>query len=445
MKKPALLMFLAACTVSSLEAANWPQFRGPGFNGSSEEKNLPAAWSLTQNVVWKSTLPGDSASTPIVWDDHVFVSTTDTDTGKLKAMCFDRRSGELLWDHDVANGLRRENSSNYASPSPATDGRLVVFFYGNGDLVTCDYSGRELWSRNIQKDFGWFHFGWTFSSSPLLYDGKLILQVLQRDVAVRENETDGELHDSFLLALDPETGREIWKSVRPSNARAESREAFTTPTPFEHNGRRELLVIGGDALTGHDLTSGSELWRWETWNPERIGSWRHVPSPVASQGIVLVCAPKREPVYAIQTGGKGRLDDSAIAWKSGGARSGISADVPTPAFYDGSFFVLLGPNRGQPMLSRVNPGTGEVEWAAKIPRGSKYEASPLAADGRIYVINFGGDVTVVDAENGSIITTIPMDEEGHVRNRSSIVAAQGHLFIRAGLDLFCIGRAHDAE
>lgn len=440
MKKLLSVIGILALSAASLHAGDWAQFRGPHFNGSADESNLPTQWSLTENVAWKASLPGDSASTPIVFGDHVFVSTTDTTKNKLKAMCFDRRSGNLLWDHDIPGKLRRKHRSNFASPTPATDGKVVVFLFGNGEIATYDYSGRELWARNIQKDYGWFHFGWTYSTSPLLYDGKLILQVLQRDEATSQDETDGKLHDSFLLAVEPETGNVIWKSTRPSQAVAESRESFTTPTPVTINGREELLVIGGDALTGHDLTDGRELWRWETWNPQHIGHWRHVPSPVANDDVVLVCAPKREPVYAIRTGGKGQLDDSAIAWQSKGANSGISADVPTPAFYDGSFFVLFGPNRGQPKLSRVEPKTGDVIWSTNVPRGKKYEASPLAADGKIYVMDFDGAVTIIDANDGKVINTIAMDGKSGVENRSSIVAAGGQLFIRAGNDLYCIGK-----
>ncbi len=193
----------------------------------------------------------------------------------------------------------------------------------------------------------------------------------------RENE-------SYLLAMDPRTGKELWRHVRPSQAKAESREAFTTPIPFEHDGRKELLVAGGDDITGHDPATGKELWRWGTWNPGRIGHWRLVPSPIAGDGIILACAPKKDPIYAIKAGGEGRLDDDSVAWVSRDTRD-LTADVPTPAFYDGDFFVLSDPRK---MLLRVDPQTGAVKWSVRTPGTDKYEASPLVADGKIYLINF---------------------------------------------------------
>ena len=256
--------------VSTVQGANWPQWRGPNFNGSTEEKNLPSSWSRTENISWSADLPGASASTPIVGEDRVFVSSTDPTADVLKALCFDRRSGQLLWQHDVVEGIRKDERSYFATPSPVTDGTRVVFFYGNGALVAYDLSGTEIWSRNIQLELGEFAFNWTFSSSPVLFDGKLFLQVLQRDVAVQGRGFTDRKNESYLLAMNPATGETLWREIRPSKARAESRESFATPVPFEFQGRKELLVTGGDDVTGHDLVTGQELWRWGTSNPDRI-------------------------------------------------------------------------------------------------------------------------------------------------------------------------------
>jgi outer membrane protein assembly factor BamB len=194
--------------------------------------------------------------------------------------------------------------------------------------------------------------------------------------------------------------------------------------------------VGGDDLTGHDPETGQELWRWGTWNPERIGHWRHVPSAVAGDGIILVCAPKQSPIYAIRHGDRGVLGDQAIAWVSQEDRD-VAADVPTPAFYDGDFFVL---NDLRRMLCRVEPQTGKVKWKIRTPGSDKYEASPLAADGKIYLVNFVGDVVIVDADSGEILNNISMDDPSEDNIRSTISAAHGQLFIRTNRKLYCVGQ-----
>ncbi|MFP6574099.1 MAG: PQQ-binding-like beta-propeller repeat protein, partial [Pirellulaceae bacterium] len=239
--KTTTFLALVLMVASVAQADNWGQFRGPNFNGSTAEKDLPSKWSQTENVAWVADLPGASAATPIVWGDHVFVSSTDAKAKTLKAMCLDRKTGKLLWDHEISKGLNRDSRSNYSAPTPATDGKHVVFFFGNGELITYDFAGKKLWGRNIQKELGSFAFQWTFSTSPLLFEGKLYLQVLQRDTAVRGSGFTDKKNESYLLAMDPATGKTLWRHVRPSEAQAESLEAFSTPIPYTAGGRKELL------------------------------------------------------------------------------------------------------------------------------------------------------------------------------------------------------------
>lgn len=432
-----LLLLTVILTTGSARAENWPQWRGPFFNGSTDETGLPDDWSRTANIAWSADLPGCAASTPIIWEDRVFLSGVDAARDQLQAMCFDRRSGRLLWQHDVAKGIQKDDRSNFASASPATDGQVVVFFFGNGRLATYDLAGKSLWQRDLHKDYGEFAFLWTFSSSPLLFDGKLYMQVLQRDVPVTSRGRSGGEIESYLLALDPQTGKTLWRHVRPSEARAESREAFTTPIPLGSPENAQLLIAGGDALTGHDPQTGRELWRWGDWNPERIPHWRLVPSPVAGDGIVLLCAPKRDPIYAVRSMGAGALSDDDVVWVSREARE-VSSDVPTPAYYDGDFFVLSDVRQ---RLTRVEPQTGKVKWSIPTPGQTKYEASPLAADGKIYLVNFDGLVTIVRAADGEILRQIPMDQpQGGEKVRASIAAAGGQLFIRTTRKLYCVGQ-----
>ena len=437
MRKYCIFLVLVLVCVSAAFGGDWPHWRGPYFNGSTDEKNLPSNWSTTENVAWSVDLAGCSAATPIVRGDRVFLSGVDKDRDMLLAMCFDRSNGELLWQHDIAKVIGRDRRSTYAAGSAVTDGKLVVFLYGNGELVCYEVNGRRKWARNIQDDYGPFAFLWTYGGSATLFDGRLYLQVLQRDVPVRGRGLRDKKNESYILAMNPETGKTLWRQIRPSKARAESLEAFSTPIPFSFGGKEQLLIVGGDVLTAHDLKTGKELWRWGTYNPRRVGHWRLVPSPVAGDGVVLACGPKNAPIYAIRPSGSGVLDDSAIAWNSEDVRE-VTSDVPTPAFYDGDFFVLSDLRKS---LSRVAPRTGKVKWTVRTPGDYKYEASPLAADGKIYLINHSGDVAIINAANGDVLKVIDMGKSsGREVVRASISAAYGQLFIRTTRKLYCVGK-----
>ncbi len=430
------LVAVSAAATSPGRAGEWPHWRGPFFNGSSDEKNLPSQWSTSENIAWSAEVPG-GAATPIVCGSCVFVSGADADKDTLQAMCFDRREGKRLWQHDVAQGIQKDERSNYASPSPVADGKLAVFFYGNGDLVCFNLDGSTRWKRNIQKDYGPFAYQWTPSSSPTLFDGKLYLQVLERDVAVGRYGFKDRENESYLLALDPQSGKKLWRQIRPTKAVAESRESYATVIPFEVKGQWQLLVAGGDVLSSHSPADGRELWRGGDYDSARVGNWRLIPSPVGGDGIALVCAPKREPVYAVEADGATTGGQHPNAWVSRDAKD-LTTDVPTPAFYDGDFFVLSDLRK---CLSRIEPRSGKVKWSVKTPGGVKYEASPLAADGKIYLINFNGQVAIFSAADGSLQRVIPMDPTtGHEPIRATIAAAGGQLFIRTSHNLYCVGK-----
>lgn len=444
MVKYAFFILLALTALPLAQANEWTQWRGPFFNGSTDEKNLPSQWSQTENIAWSVELAGVAASTPIVSGTRVFLSGVDAQRDVLLATCYERATGKQLWSHDVGKGTHHDTRSNYASSSPVTDGKMVIFFYGNGLLLAFDMEGKKLWERDIQKDEGPFAFNWTFSTSPLLYGDKLYLQVLQRDVAVSGRGRTDRDNESYLLAMDPKTGKNLWRSKRHSDAVAESREAFTTPIPGELNKRALLFLAGGDALSAHDPENGEELWRWGAWNPQRIPHWRLVPSPVVGDTVVLLCAPKGEPIYAVLPQGKKKAagkrpsaDVRLIAWKSPKGKE-LSSDVPTPAFFSHDFFVLSDVRK---TLSRVESQTGQVKWSTPTPGRAKYEASPLVADNKIYTINFDGQVAIFHAATGDLLRTIPMDKpaSGEVV-RSSIVAAGGQLFIRTTRKLYCVGK-----
>lgn len=431
---PAILAF----SLSSAEGADWLHWRGPNFDGSSSDSaSYPATFSKTSNVKWVGELPGTGASTPIVSGDLIFVTSVDEEEQAVVAVALDRGTGKIRWSKTIAPGIRKDDRSDFAGPSAVADGQRVLFFTGNGHLAAFDYEGKELWKRDIQKDYGEFAFGWTFSTSPLIYDEKVYLQVLQRDTAVDGRGFTDRMNESYLLALNVSDGKELWKVRRPTDAQMESREAFTSPIVSTHNGKTELLVVGGDFLTGHDPATGEEKWRWGTWNQDHKEKfWRLVPSPVYGEGIILACAPKKQPVYGVRAGGSGNLGPRAIAWSSADEKS-VSSDVPTPLFYDGRFYIL---NEGRKILNCIEPKTGKVLWSENLDAKVKLEASPTAADGKIYLMSHLGEVFVVKAgDDFELLHTTTLGESQSVNIRASIVPSHGNLFIRTDDKVYCIG------
>ena len=435
---------MAALALLLLAFQDWPHWRGPSFDGASTVTGLPGEISREKGVRWTAELPGPGAATPIVLGERVFVTAAVEDAG-LIAMCLDAKTGKVLWEDEAGSGYRsggkgsktrRDDRSDYASPSPVAYAEGVMFLFGNGDLVAYDLEGRRRWARNLQGELGDFAFQWTFGASPTLSGGRLLLPVLQRD-----RPTDGtpgaEPIASFLLALDPATGKTSFQVTRPAPAQMESLESYASVIPCSAGGREELLVVGGDVITSHDPATGAELWRWGTWNEgHREKWWRIVPSPVVGAGHVLVCAPKRAPVYALKLGGSGTRGEEALSWKSSGRPNPVSSDVPTPLFYRGRFFVLSESG----VLSRVEPATGKVDWSTELPERVPWEASPTGADGSVWCVAHSGLVASVDAESGEISVRAAMGEEDEGPVRSSLAAAHGALFLRTSSRLFCIGK-----
>jgi len=448
----AALLLGRGARAQAARGQNWGNWRGPTYDGSSDATGLPVRFSPTEGLRWTAALPGPAAATPVVWGNAVFVSTVDLQARQLMALCLDRATGKERWRRAVGSGYRPggqgneiqlDDKSNYASPSPATDGRHVVFFYGNGDLTVFDLAGKQLWARNLQKEDGDFAFSFTFSTSPLLWGGRLYMQVLQRDAPIGARGRAGA--QSYLLALDPATGRQQWRAVRPPgvDAGAESLEAYSTPMPFQHGGRREILIAGGDILSGHDPATGREFWRWGTWNEDpgvpssryRRKDFRLVPSPVAGGGVVLGCGPKTKPVYAVKAGLTGDVSETGLAWRSE-VRGDVTADVPTPAFHRGRFYVVSDLKKA---LSAVDARDGRVLWTVPMPARTPVWASPTVADGKVYAMSQEGEVLVFDAEKGTLLASNAM-AEGERDLRSCVAIAGGNLFVRTNTRLYCVGK-----
>jgi outer membrane protein assembly factor BamB len=422
--KAAIALSICLAAASGL-AANWPQWRGPELNGSTSETNLPATWSKTENVLWSAPLPGPSHATPIIWDESIFINTPDADANLL-LMCLDRHSGALRWQKQVGVGNRAKGRNNMASPSPVTDGKTVWTLFGTGDLAAFDFSGNQLWARSLTKEYGRFVINWLYGSSPLLYKGRLYLEVLRRVPG-----------DSFLLCLDPQTGSNIWRQVRPTDAIQESQEAYSTPMPSECEGHTEIIVVGGDYVTGHDAATGEELWRGGGLrNFDHRPDSRLVPSPVVADGLLFVCGAKRNPFLAFHDCGRGDITTSGLAWSS----SEDTTDCATPLLYQGKLFVLDGDKQ---TLACFEPKTGKVIWRQPLGVHEIFRASPTGADGKIYCFSEYATAVVLSAADGRVLSTIKMGEADRTDeglSHSTIAAAQGCLFVRTPAHLYCVAK-----
>jgi outer membrane protein assembly factor BamB len=424
------LISRGACACLCLAAltgagANWPQWRGPFLNGSTSETNLPENWSKTENVLWSTPMPGPSHATPIIWDDSVFATSPDPDANLL-LICLDRGTGAVRWQKTVGVGNQARGRNNMASPSPVTDGKTVWALFGTGDLAAFDFSGKPLWARSLTKEYGRFVMNWIYGASPLLYKDRLYVQVLRR--------MPGE---SFLLCLDPQTGTNIWRHIRPTDAIEESEEAYTTPMPMECSGRTEIVVAGGDYVTGHDAATGEELWRGGGLrNFQHLPDSRLVPSPVLADGMVFVCGAKRNPLLAFRECGTGDITSSGLAW----SYSEYSTDCTTPLFYQDRLYMLDGDKR---VMVCLEPTTGRVIWKQPMGISHIFRASPTGADGKIYCFSEYATAVVMSAADGKILQTIPMGEGPQTDDglsHATISAAQGCLFVRTPKRLYCIGK-----
>jgi outer membrane protein assembly factor BamB len=425
------LMALALLICNPSQGEDWPQWRGPYFNGSTTEKGLPAQWSKTENVAWVAPLPGYSSATPIIWEDSVFLASPD-EQKSLLLLCLDRKTGQVRWRKAAGSGDRQKGLNNMASPSPVTDGKRVISMFATGDLAAFDLNGRELWKRDLGKEYGRFAIMWMYGSSPMLYGGRLYVQVLQHNPCPEDytHAQDGNpKRESFLLCLDPATGTNLWRQVRPTDAIDESQEAYSTPIPYAGKQGEEILVVGADYVTAHSPETGAELWRCGGLNVRKEHAWRLVPSIVVADGMIIACGPRRDPVLGIKDGGRGLVTETHIAWQF----KEFPSDCVTPLYYQGKLYVLDGDHQ---MMTRLEPQTGAKEWQGNLGVKEIFRASPTGADGKIYCISESGTAVVLEAgPEFKVLSTIRM---GEAPVRASIAVARGDLFIRTAQNLYCV-------
>ena len=436
---------------------DWPQWRGPAQDGVSNAAGLPTTWGPEENIVWKCAMPSWSGSTPILWGERIFLvspSAVDAETldkyaeeqrkraeeggdqrgrrrggargGRhpggetMQLLCLSKQDGKLLWTQPIDSGNKLYMKGNNASPSPVTDGEHLWAVAGTGAIAAFDMAGKRVWARNLQDDYGEFGHQWGYACSPLLHEGKLIVEVLHG------SHTD---EPSYVVAFDAASGKPVWKVDRPTDAPRESPDAYTTPLLLKHAGQTQIVISGGDCVTGHDPDSGKELWRVRGLNPRGASNYRIVASPLAAGGMIY--APTRvQPLLAIRLDDEVRPGDDDVAWKwddRGGP------DVPTPAC-DGSLFYMVSDSG---MATCLDAKTGAVIWGPERTAQGSVSSSPLLADGKLYFTNEEG-VTVVLAA-GKEFKLLAQNELDGSYTLSSPVASGERLYIRTQDYLYCIG------
>jgi outer membrane protein assembly factor BamB len=438
MAKKALLSIVVMMSLFGVEvqAGHWPHWRGPFLNGSANEKNLPGKLSLDKNVKWVSSLPGHSSATPVVCKGRVFVSSTDKESKDLLGLCFDAKTGKELWRKKLGTATRTIRRNNMATPSPVTDGDNVYFMYGTGELTGLSYDGDIIWTRNIEADYGSISTNWGYSSSPLIYDDKLYILV-QRGASmfqlVDEKDEGSKSAEPCLLAIDPKTGKNIWKQPRKTDAIAEALDAYSSPIAFQNAGQAEIITIGADYVISNDADTGRELWRYE-YSERKIRNWRVVPSPVAAEGLIYGVQPRGgNDLFVIKLdNGSGRLSKNYVTWTF----SGPTPDVSTPLYYKGSLYVLDG--QRSKTVTCLDAKTSHKRWHGDIGGSGPWRASLTAADDKIYCINESSEVIVIAADpvKFQILSRIDLEDPPV---QASIAIAEGHLFIRTAGKLFCMG------
>ncbi len=406
------------------KGSDWMNWRGPFYNGTGEAKNLPISWSLDEkeNIAWVIELPGKGSSTPIIAGDHIFITSSIKADKSLLAICVSKKNGKILWEKKLGTG-RKVKRNNMASSSAVTDGKHVYFSFGQGTFACMNFKGKILWKINLEKKYGKFNTKFGYSSSPLLYNGKLyipIIRWLPRGMKI----STGIKTDSLLLAIDPATGKTLWHSIRNTDAVKESKDSYVTPLPYKYGNNHGIILSGADEVTCNDPESGKQIWRY-LFAEERDERWRLVPTPVTANGLIFFTFPRGEVMRAIKPDKKNFSKTPKMVWE----HKGNIPDVCSPAVYKGLLFVL---DTLSKHLTCFEPSNGKIVWEKKLPSRKNFFSSPTIADNKIYCINLGGDVFVLSADRkGELLAKFSLVK---VKSRetcaASITVSGSSLFVR---------------
>jgi outer membrane protein assembly factor BamB len=422
---------VAVLAVAASAQENWPQWRGPDQNDIAATADPPVTWSETENIVWKTALPSWSGGSPIVWGDKVYLmspskpgdSKEEQSTGgpKLLLLCIAKADGKVLWEHELAEGNKLGNKQNSTSPTPVTDGAHLWAITGSGILTAMDMDGKELWKKDVQALYGKFGMQFGYASSPVLYGGSVILSVQHGW------STDDP---SYMVAFDSLTGEVRWRVERPTTAVLEGPDAYNTPTLLQVNGKTQIILSGGDCVTGHDADTGREIWRAWGLNPKH-GQYNRIIPTVAVGGGMVFAASRVKPLIAVRADGEGDVTETHTAWKWDKVGA---PDVPTP-ICDGKHLYMVDDGT---RVTCVDIKTGQPLWGPERAGEGIVSASPLLAAGRIYFTNEEAVTFVVSAgPEFKLLATNKLDE---AKTLSSFAVSNNQLFLRTATHLYCIGK-----
>ena len=416
---------LMAVLVQRGSAENWARFRGPTGQGLSSEKGLPLHWSSSSNVAWKAEIPGAGWSSPIVWDAHVFLTTATENGTKCRVLCLDRESGRALWDKQVFEQIprRKEGKNSYATPTPCTDGQRVYAVFGDGSIAALTFDGSLIWTNREVQHYSRHGLG----ASPLVHDGLLIMTYdgsnpVNTPGSWPNNSDEERLgwqipwDKAQVVALDAQTGKRIW-----TGKRGLSRIAHVSPNVLTENGRSLIISCAGDAIQAFDPKTGERVW---TVYSQGEGV---TPSPAFGDSLIFTSSGfEKTTLRTVRTGGKGDATQTHIVWEQKkGAPTQPSLLYVKPYLYSIT-------DKGVAYCFKAD--SGEMIYEERV--GGNFCASPVYADGRIYLLSEEGVTTVIAAgPEFKILARNPLDE----KCQASTAASQGHLFIRGEKNLYCIG------
>jgi outer membrane protein assembly factor BamB len=402
----------ATLTALPLHAHDWPEFRGPTGQGLSPARNVPTRWSATENIAWKTSIPGSGWSSPVLVNKRLYLTTAKPTEGSgslsLLAICLDAQTGQIIWSTEVfhpESGSSLHKKNGYASPTPLIrDGRIYVHF-GHLGTACLDLAGKVQWKQESIK-YPSVHGN---GGSPALAGDLLIFSC------------DG-LSDPVVVALDRRSGEVRWKTPRQNEA-APKKFAFSTPLLITNAGRAELISPGAGGTYAYDPVTGRDLWHVKTGTGFSV-----VPRPVFAHGLLFVNTDYDFPkLFAIRPGGTGDVTATHLAWQIG---RGAPSTPSTIVVGDELYFVS---DAG--IATCVDAKTGQVHWNERL--GGGFSASPVFADGRLYFQNEEGVGYVVKA--GKTYELLAKNELGE-RTLASYAVDDGSLFIRSAEHLFRVGK-----